>query len=102
MAVTFSRGDIVLVEYSFGIHPAYVIYDNGDADVIVCMITSTRRNDLEEVEIPMGEGNIKHTSYIRTHKIASISKNAVRGLLGKVSVSFAVQVEKILASWLKL
>ena len=102
MAVNFSRGDIVIVRYSFGIHPAYVIYDNGDKDVIVCMITSTQRNELEEVEIPAGEGNIKHTSYIRTHKIASISKKAISGLLGKVSVSFAAQVEKTLASWLKL
>ena len=102
MAVNFSRGDIVIVKYSFGIHPAYVIYDNGDRDVIVCMITSTQRNEMEEVEIPTGEGNIRHTSYIRTHKIASISKNAVSGLLGRVSVSFATQVEKTLASWLKL
>ena len=100
MAVIFSRGDIVLVAYSFGVHPAYVIYDNGDKDVIVCMITSTRRNESEEIEIPAGEGNIKHTSYIRTHKIASISKNTVNGLLGKVSVSFATEVEEKLASWL--
>ena len=102
MAVNFSRGDVVLVRYSFGTHPAYVLYDNGDKDVIVCMITSTRRNELEEIEIPVGEGNIKHTSYIRTHKVASISKDAISGLLGKVSISFAAKVEKTLAAWLKL
>jgi mRNA-degrading endonuclease toxin of MazEF toxin-antitoxin module len=77
MVVDFSRGDLVLVKFPFGIHPAYVLYDNGDADVLVCMITSTQRNEKEEIEIPSGEGNIKHTSYIRTHKIASVSKNIV-------------------------
>ena len=102
MAINFSRGDIVIVKFSFGAHPAYVLYDNGDRDVIVCMITSTRRNEVEEIEIPTGEGNIKHTSYIRTNKIASISKTAISGLLGKVSALFATEVEKKLASWLKL
>ena len=98
--MNFARGDVVLVRYSFGIHPAYVLYDNGDKDVVVCMITSTRRNEPEEIEIPAGEGNIKRTSYIRTHKIASISKSAISGLLGKVSASFAAEVEKTMASWL--
>jgi mRNA-degrading endonuclease toxin of MazEF toxin-antitoxin module len=103
MAVDFSRGDLVLVKFPFGIHPAYVLYDNGDLDVLVCMITSTQRDEKEEIEIPLGEGNIKHTSYIRTHKLASISKTLVSmTIIGKVSSSFAVRVEETLSSWLKL
>jgi mRNA-degrading endonuclease toxin of MazEF toxin-antitoxin module len=103
MAVDFSRGDLVLVKFSFGIHPAYVLYDNGDLDVLVCMVTSTQRDEKEEIEIPSGEGNIKHTSYIRTHKLASISKTLVgMTIIGKVSSSFAIRVEETLSSWLKL
>ena len=102
MAIDFSRGDLVLVNFSFGLHPAYVLYDNGDMDVVVCIITSTQRWEKEEVEIPRGEGNIKHTSYVRTHKIATVSKNIVgKAIVGKVSEPFALQVENTLFSWLK-
>jgi mRNA-degrading endonuclease toxin of MazEF toxin-antitoxin module len=103
MSVSFSQGDIVLVKYSFGIHPAYVVYDNGDQDLVVCMITSTRRGEPEEIEIPQGEGNIRHTSYIRTHKIATVPKNIVSAaIVGSVSSDFARGVALKLASWLKL
>jgi mRNA-degrading endonuclease toxin of MazEF toxin-antitoxin module len=103
MAVDFSRGDLALVKFSFGIHPAYVLYDNGDADVLVCMITSTQRNEKEEIEILSGEGNIRHTSYIRTHKITSVPKNIVsKAIIGKVSLPFALKVEEKLSSWLRL
>jgi mRNA-degrading endonuclease toxin of MazEF toxin-antitoxin module len=103
MAVDFSRGDLVLVKFPFGTHPAYVLYDNGDVDVLVCMITSTQRHEKEEIEILSGEGNIKHTSYIRTHKIASVSKNITgKAIIGKVSSDFAINVEEKLSSWLRL
>ncbi|MDR1649871.1 MAG: type II toxin-antitoxin system PemK/MazF family toxin [Synergistaceae bacterium] len=102
MALDFSTGDLVLVKFSFGLHPAYVLYDNGDLDVLVCMITSTQRHEKEEIEIPLGEGNIKHTSYIRTHKITSIPKTmAGKRVIGKVSSSFAIEVEEKLFSWLR-
>jgi mRNA-degrading endonuclease toxin of MazEF toxin-antitoxin module len=69
----------------------------------VCLITSTRRDDPEEIEIPQGEGNIKHTSYIRTHKIATIPKNLVgSAIIGKVSEQFARKVGLTMAAWLKL
>jgi mRNA-degrading endonuclease toxin of MazEF toxin-antitoxin module len=101
MAVNFRYGDIVLVNYPFGPHPAYVIYDSGDSDVVVCMITSHKRSEQEEIEIPQGEGNIKHTSYIRTHKIATISKKLVgSAIIGKVSRPFAREVALKLTSWL--
>ena len=103
MAIDFARGDLVLVKFSFGMHPAYVVYDNGDSDVVVCMITSHQRKEKEEIEILAGEGNIKHTSYIRTHKIAAVSKSVVgKAIIGKVSPSFAGQVEEKLFSWLDL
>jgi mRNA-degrading endonuclease toxin of MazEF toxin-antitoxin module len=101
MAVNFSKGDIVLVKFAFGLHPAYVLYDNGDLDLLVCMITSTQRSESEEVEIPQGECNIKNKSYIRTHKIASISKrNVGAAIIGKVSKSFAAKVARTMESWL--
>lgn len=98
--MNFSKGDIVLVKYSFGIHPAYVIYDNGDLDVVVCMITSTERHEKEEIEIPQGEGDIKKTSYIRTHKIATITKKSLGALIGSVSEQFAHKVERKMSAWL--
>jgi mRNA-degrading endonuclease toxin of MazEF toxin-antitoxin module len=90
----YSKGDIVIVNYPFGPHPSYVVYDGGDDDVVVCMITSTRRSGPEEVEIPSGEGNIRHTSYVRPHKISTIPKKIVGAhKIGTVSELFRKSVD---------
>lgn len=101
MAVDYAKGEIVLVNFSFGLHPGFVVYDNGDDDVVILVITSRGRGDPEEVEIPQGEGNIARTSYVRTHKIATVSKSVVSNRkIGSVSPEFLEKVRKVIFAWL--
>jgi mRNA interferase MazF len=93
MAVTFQRGDVLLVTLAYSSQmnvkkrPVVVLRDVGDADVLVAPVTSQAsrvRYDVTLADWPQ-EG-LKLPSVVRTEKLATVEKSAVIRLLGRLSV----------------
>lgn len=113
MPVTFSFGDIILATIhglpkgnpmsgiAGKIHTFMVIHDSGDSDLTVCMVTSNMCGDKYEVKVQKGDGKLHHDSYIRTHKIALLSKRLDNPiLLGPLKQETADKVRETIISWL--
>lgn len=84
-------GDIVLLKFpftdrhTFKKRPALVINDYNDGDIIVCRITSKIYNTKRDVYIEDWEkSGLKLASVIRVHKIATLEKDMVEIVMGKI------------------
>jgi len=97
-------GDIVLLKFPFTDgktskkRPALVINDFGDGDIIVCRITSQIYNSKQDVYITNWEKyGLKLPSVIRIHKVATLEKNMVELIMGKIDKQLAANVKSIFA-----
>jgi mRNA interferase MazF len=95
-------GDIVLLNFPFTDsqiskrRPALVINDFGDGDIIVCRITSQIYNSSMDVYIDSWEKcGLKLPSVIRIHKVATLEKNLVELIMGKIDKQLGVKVKSI-------
>lgn len=84
-------GDIILLKFPFTDgkkikkRPALVINDFNDGDIIVCRITSQIYNTRQDIYIEnWKKSGLKLPSIIRTHKIATLDKNMVEIIMGKL------------------
>jgi mRNA interferase MazF len=98
-------GDIVLLKFpftdghSFKKRPALVINDYNDGDVIVCRITSKLYNSGQDILIGKWETfGLKLPSVIRVHKIATLEKELVETVIGKVDQSIKLKLKTIFAN----
>jgi mRNA interferase MazF len=98
-------GDIVLLRFPFTDgqtykrRPALIINDYNDGDVIVCRITSQIYNSKYDVYIDNWEkSGLKLPSTIRVHKIATLEKNMVELIMGKIDESSKANVKTIFAN----
>ena len=80
--------DIVLIPFPFTdlssqkIRPALLLTSSKTADVILCMI-STKKHSAFDIKItPTNKNGLKHISYARSNKIATIDKKLVLAKLG--------------------
>ena len=85
-------GDIVLLRFPFtdGLtfkrRPALVINDNNDGDIVVCRITSQIYNSIFDVYVDNWEkSGLKLPSTIRIHKIATLEKDMVEFVMGRIN-----------------
>ncbi|WP_304062770.1 type II toxin-antitoxin system PemK/MazF family toxin [Pedobacter glucosidilyticus] len=87
-----AKGDVVLITFPFTdlsgskFRPAVVLSENS-MDYTVCFITS-QIGWQEQTDLLLYQNSInglKRTSLIRTSKIATLDKNLIQGLLGKLS-----------------
>ncbi len=92
----YNFGDIVLLKFPFtdGItfkkRPAIIIKDTKDGDVVVARITSQLINTEFDVFIEnWRESGLKLPSVIRLHKLASLEKNIIDAILGKIDNELA-------------
>jgi mRNA interferase MazF len=95
-------GDIVLLSFpftdgqTFKRRPAMIINDFEDGDIIVCRITSQLYNTKYDVYFDDWEkSGLKLPSVIRVHKIATLDKNMVEIVMGKIDESSKENVETI-------
>lgn len=95
-------GDIVLLQFPFtdGItskrRPALIINDFNDGDIVVCRVTSqiyTTKNDLLIKD--WQEVGLKSASVIRVHKIATLDKNMVEVIIGRVDKTIKSEIKTL-------
>ena len=90
----YSFGDIVLLRFpftdgqSFKRRPALVINDTNDGDIVVCRVTSQIYKTKFDVKVDhWKKSGLKLPSVIRIHKIATLEKEMVEIVMGKIDES---------------
>ncbi len=102
--VKLNFGDIVLLKFPFTDgktykrRPALVINDYSDDDIIVCRITSQIYNSKNDIYIDEWErSQLKLPSVIRVHKIATLEKELVETIIGKIDQPTKEKVQMALS-----
>ena len=97
-------GDIVLLKFpftdgkTFKRRPALIINDLNDGDIIVCRITSQIYKTENDVMIDNWEkSGLKLPSVIRVHKLATLEKEMVELLMGKIDNAIKKKVTTIIS-----
>ncbi len=97
-------GDIVLLKFpftdnkTFKKRPALIINDFNDGDIIVCRIISQIYNTNNDVFIEDWEkSGLKLPSVIRVHKLATLEKDMVEVVMGKMDNSTKEIVQTIIS-----
>jgi mRNA interferase MazF len=95
-------GDIVLLKFpftdtkTFKKRPALIINDLNDDDIIVCRITSKIYETSFDVYIDNWEkSGLKLPSVIRVHKLATLEKDMVGLVIGKIDKSLKEKIRTI-------
>lgn len=81
--------------------PALVLRKNGNEDLLLCMMTTARRGEAEEVTVPAGEANLQKETTIRTHKIMTVHESFISGSIGRVSDPIWSKVIDTIKNWLQ-
>ena len=96
-------GDIVLLKFpftdtkTFKKRPALIINDLNDDDIIVCRITSKIYQTSFDVYINNWEKTgLKLPSVIRVHKLATLEKDMVELVMGKIDNSLKENIRTII------
>lgn len=96
---TYRASEIVLLSFPFADaitarrHPALVLLDTGDADIIVARITRQAARDPFDVElVEWREAGPLLPSIVRVHKVATLEKRLVERKLGALRESDWQQV----------
>jgi len=103
----YRSGEIVLLSFPFvdttgaKRHPALVILDTGDEDIIVVRVTSQVAQTAFDVELMEWEqAGLLLPSVVRVHKVATLEKRLVERRLGALTPSDWAQVRvKIRQLW---
>jgi mRNA interferase MazF len=98
-------GDILLLKfpytdgYSFKKRPVLLINDLEDGDIIVCRITSKIYHSKYDIVIENWvNSGLKLASIIRVHKLATLEKDMVVSVMGKINDILRLEVCKIFTS----
>jgi len=98
-------GDIVLLKFSFTDgntfkrRPALIINDCKDGDIIVCRITSRLYNSKYDIYVDnWATSGLKVPSIVRVHKIATLEKNMVEMIIGKIDEASKVNIRNIISN----
>jgi mRNA interferase MazF len=98
-------GIIVLLKFPFADgktykrRPALIINDFKDGDIIVCRITSQIYKTKNDIYIENWEkAGLRLPSVIRVHKLATLEKDIVEMVMGKIDDSIKHQVRTIISN----
>jgi len=93
MAVTFQRGEVLLVTLAYSSQtgvkkrPVVALRDVGDANILVAPVTSQASRVRYDVTLAdWRQEGLKLPSVVRTEKLATVEKAAVIRALGRLSV----------------
>jgi mRNA interferase MazF len=76
-----------------------VLNDYGDGDILVCRITSQIYNSNNDVYIEdWKESGLKLPSVVRVHKIATLERDIVEIVMGRIDDSLKPKIKSIFAS----
>ena len=76
-----------------------IVNDYNDGDIIVCRITSQIYNTNKDVYIENWEkSGLRLPSVIRVHKIATLEKNMVDIVMGKIDESMKAKIRSIISN----
>ena len=99
----FRFGDIILIRFPFTDasgakkHPALVLHDTSDNDIIICRITSQVKETKFDIEVTDQQSTgLKLASIIRLHKIVTIEKTLVDKKMGALSETDAKSVKSLI------
>ena len=97
---TYKLGDVVLVAFPYTNaartkkRPALVIADTQDQDIVVCRITSQSKNTKYDVKIQdWKQAGLILSSTVRLHKVATLEKQLINSLLGKLTTNDLMTVK---------
>jgi len=98
-------GDIVLLRFpytdgqTFKKRPALLINDFNNGDIIVCRVTSQIYTSKQNIYIDNWEkSGLKLPSVIRIHKVATLEKDMVEIIIGKIDEALKASVKTILSN----
>jgi mRNA interferase MazF len=103
------KGDILLIRFPFTdlsgskFRPAVVLFSS-ETDIVVCFITTQLgwKEDTDIILTPTFENGLKKVSLLRTSKIACLDKTLAKGILGKLSTSETLTLNRNLKNLLGL
>jgi mRNA interferase MazF len=106
---TYNFGDIVLVGFphtdlqNISKRPALVLYDAGDQDVLVARITTQEYTSSTDYKIMNWQSSgLLASSHVRLGKQATIEKQHIVRVLGKINVLETDPIKMILKKMLNL
>ncbi len=98
---TYEFGEIVLLQFPFTSgggykkRPALILFDSGDADIIVARMTSQMKTDAYDVEVKNWRtAGLKLPSIVRLHKIATLEKVLIDQKIGDLQPDDAAEIRK--------
>ncbi len=90
--MSFSPGDILLVPIVFSDgsghkkRPVVVVYDSGDADLLVVPVTSQMARSLRDVPVVNWQrAGLRLPSIVRLEKLATVDKSTVLKKMGHIA-----------------
>jgi mRNA interferase MazF len=90
--MSFSPGDILLVPVAFSDssghkkRPVVIVYDSGDADLLVAPVTSQMARSSRDVPVVNWQrAGLRLPSIIRLEKLATVKKSTVRREMGRLA-----------------
>ncbi len=99
----YSRGEILLVSLIFSNQtglkrrPVMVVYDSGDADLLVVPVTSHGERSVLDVPLLQWQNaGLRLASVVRVEKFATIEKTAIVRPLGRVGAADWPNIEAAL------
>jgi mRNA interferase MazF len=105
---SYKFGEIVLLQFPFTggagykKRPALILFDSGDADVIVARVTSQMKTNSYDIEIrDWRAAGLRTASIVRLHKIATLEKTLIDQKIGELQFIDAAEIKKQIAEILK-
>jgi mRNA interferase MazF len=89
---SYQPGDLVLVEFPFTgsgtkLRPALVVLDSGDADVLMARVTTQHQATPYDIQVTdWRQAGLLAPSFIRLHKLATLSKARIQRRLGALEL----------------
>jgi mRNA interferase MazF len=106
---TYRFGEIVLLLFPFtdgtGLkkRPALILFDAGDADVIVTRVTSQAKTDIYDVPLTdWRTAGLRLPSIVRLHKIATLEKTLIERKIGELQPVDQAEVRRQINEILKM
>jgi mRNA interferase MazF len=101
--MSFSPGDVLLVPVVFSDgrghkkRPVVIVYDNGDADLLVAPVTSQAARSLRDVQVVNWQRTgLRLPSVVRLEKLATVEKSTVVRKMGHLAPDDWEKVKTVL------
>lgn len=104
----YKFGEVVLLQFPFTggggykKRPALILFDRGDADIIVAHVTSQAKTETYDIEIKEWRtAGLRIPSIVRLHKIATFEKTLIDQKIGDLHPSDVAEIKKQIVEILK-